>query len=315
MAVRNDFTAGEVLAAADLNDTFNSRVPFAYGTATPTTTTEGFIWFDEATDPPTAKVWNGSAFVTFSGAGNADFSDAATGTYTDGDGVAWKYKTYTGSGTVTITKAGLCDVLVVGGGGGGGGNASVVRNGGGGGGGGALLGVVFLEPATYTVTVGAGGARGSNSPTAGFTGSRSQLGSLMTPSGGGGGGRDSGGGTDGSCGGGGGGAQSGGTLGGIGAPPIGFNGANTPASVSPGSGGGGATAAGNPAAGGTAGQGGAGLTSALTGSSLTHSKGGKGESGAAGGTNTGDGGDGSNTGTNFGFAGGSGVVIIRVRTN
>jgi hypothetical protein len=62
MAVRDDFTAGEVLAAADLNDTFASKVPFAYGTATPTTTVEGFIWFDEATTPPTAKVWDGSAF-------------------------------------------------------------------------------------------------------------------------------------------------------------------------------------------------------------------------------------------------------------
>jgi hypothetical protein len=62
MAVRDDFTAGEVLAAADLNDTFASKPPFAYGTATPSTTVEGFIWYDENDTPPTAKFWDGSAF-------------------------------------------------------------------------------------------------------------------------------------------------------------------------------------------------------------------------------------------------------------
>lgn len=62
MAIRDDFTAGEVLAAADLNDTFASKPPFAYGTATPTTTVEGFIWYDENDTPPTAKFWDGSTF-------------------------------------------------------------------------------------------------------------------------------------------------------------------------------------------------------------------------------------------------------------
>jgi hypothetical protein len=62
MAVRNDFTAGEVLAAADLNDTFAEKVPFAYGTATPTTTVEGFVWYDENDTPPTPKFWDGAAF-------------------------------------------------------------------------------------------------------------------------------------------------------------------------------------------------------------------------------------------------------------
>jgi hypothetical protein len=51
-----------VLAAADLNDTFASKPPFAYGTATPSTTVEGFIWYDENDTPPTAKFWDESAF-------------------------------------------------------------------------------------------------------------------------------------------------------------------------------------------------------------------------------------------------------------
>jgi hypothetical protein len=62
MAIRDDFTAGEVLAAADLNDTFNSKIPYAYGTATPSTTVDGFVWFDENSTPPAPKFWDGAAF-------------------------------------------------------------------------------------------------------------------------------------------------------------------------------------------------------------------------------------------------------------
>ena len=67
MAIRDDFTAGEVLAAADLNDTFASKPPFAYGTATPSTTVEGFIWYDENSTPPLVKFWDGSAFESIGG--------------------------------------------------------------------------------------------------------------------------------------------------------------------------------------------------------------------------------------------------------
>jgi hypothetical protein len=62
MAVRDDFTAGEVLAATDLNDTFASKVPYAYGTATPSTTVDGFVWYDENETPPALKFWDGAAF-------------------------------------------------------------------------------------------------------------------------------------------------------------------------------------------------------------------------------------------------------------
>jgi hypothetical protein len=165
MAIRDDFAPGEVLAAADLNDTFASKVPFSYGTATPSTTVEGFIWFDENDTPPSAKVWDGSDFVTFSGAGNADFSDAATGTYTDG-GIDYKYITFTGSGTLTVTEAGLADVLVVGGGGGGG------ETGGAGGGGAVTQGQVFLFDGAYSIVIGGGGSSatgGANGGTGSFS--------------------------------------------------------------------------------------------------------------------------------------------------
>ena len=67
MAIRNDFTAGEVLAAADLNDTFASKVPYAYGTATPSTTVDGFVWYDENETPPAPKFWDGAAFQALGG--------------------------------------------------------------------------------------------------------------------------------------------------------------------------------------------------------------------------------------------------------
>jgi hypothetical protein len=69
MAIRDDFTAGEVLAAADLNDTFAEKIPYAYGTATPTTTVEGFIWYDENSTPPEPKFWDGAAFQAVSAPG------------------------------------------------------------------------------------------------------------------------------------------------------------------------------------------------------------------------------------------------------
>jgi len=67
MAIRDDFTAGEVLAAADLNDTFASKIPFSYGTATPSTTVDGFVWFDENSTPPAPKFWDGAAFQALGG--------------------------------------------------------------------------------------------------------------------------------------------------------------------------------------------------------------------------------------------------------
>jgi hypothetical protein len=62
MAIRNDFAPGEVLAAADLNDTFGSKLPYSFGTATPTTTESGFLWYDSNSTPAAPKFWTGSAF-------------------------------------------------------------------------------------------------------------------------------------------------------------------------------------------------------------------------------------------------------------
>jgi hypothetical protein len=163
MAIRDDFAPGEVLAAADLNDTFASKPPFAYGTATPTTTVEGFIWYDENLTPPLVKFWDGSAFQTFS-PGAANFSNSATGTYTD-SGVSYKYVTFTGSGTLTVTRAGLADILIVGGGGGGHGSGS-----GGGGGANVFSGLEMLSVGSLSVVIGAGSSWNVNANPSTFNG-------------------------------------------------------------------------------------------------------------------------------------------------
>lgn len=69
--------------------------------------------------------------------------------------------TFTSSGTLTVTKAGLFDLLILGGGGGtgsGGGHPSLSAGGGGGGG---RVEVTTYFDANQTVTVGAGGGAGS----------------------------------------------------------------------------------------------------------------------------------------------------------
>ena len=88
-------------------------------------------------------------FLPFSsGVGAANFSDAATGTYT-----GFKYLGYTASGTLTVTTAGFADIVVCGGGG-----SAGAASGNGGGAGGVLTGTIYLPVGSYTVTIGAGGA-------------------------------------------------------------------------------------------------------------------------------------------------------------
>jgi len=91
----------------DVNVALGSKLPFVYSDTEPTTgLVGGFIWFDTNETPPAPNYYDDDAeeFVPFpSGAGDADFSDAATGTYTD-DGINYKYITFTASGTLTVTK-------------------------------------------------------------------------------------------------------------------------------------------------------------------------------------------------------------------
>ena len=253
------------------------------------------------------------SFLPFSsGVGAADFSDAATGSYT-----GYKYKTFTASGTLNVTTAGFADIVVCSGGGGGG------ASGGGGGAGGVLqVSNAYLPVGTLTVTVGAGGAILG-------VGQASSIGSYYS--------------VGGLCaidrlsissfGGSGSGGSYGSYSGYSGTPGLGNNGGNGAASAS--GGGGGAGAVGGNAVSTTGGAGGAGTTTSIAGTtpsggyvagnyelggggggygSGVGGTGGSGGGGNGGGTATAGaankGGGGGSGSTNA--PGGSGMVIVRV---
>lgn len=337
------FTAGEVLTAANVNDFFMDQAVMNFsGTAARAAAlpspSAGMVTHIGG---GTVQVYNGTAWVALGGVPAAQFSNTPSGSYTSG-GTAYSWIEFTSSGTLTVTRAGFADVLIVGGGGGGG-----TGRGGGGGGGGHLYATdVYLPTGTLTVTVGAGGAGGVGGanfkPDGGKNGRASRLGNYYSPGGGGGsdyqfdfpGGAVQRG--DGNNGGSGGGATGTATAVG-GAADLGNAGGNGANEV--GAGGGGAGGVGSNAAVGVAGNGGAGTSNSITNVAVTRAGGGGGGisggtagtggtgGGGAGSTSStaatngtansgGGGGGGGNTSTTSGSggSGGSGVVIIRVKT-
>jgi hypothetical protein len=153
----------------------------------------------------TGAVYSNSGALT-----NAAPSITATGgTITTSGG--FKYHTFNSSGTFQVTAgSGLVEVFVLAGGGAGGGDFSGTFYAGGGGAGGAVYNQgYYVEIASYTVTVGAGGAPNALSNAYGGNGNNSVFG-LITAIGGGGGTRGNGdnantyAGLNGGCGGGGG---------------------------------------------------------------------------------------------------------------
>ena len=269
------------------------------------------------------------SFLPFSsGVGAANFSDAATGTYT-----GFKYKTFTASGTINISTAGFADIVVVAGG-----AAGIGVSGGGGGAGGVLqVTNAYLPVGTLTVTVGAGGAVASGQTQFGPTGNGSRLGDYYAIGGGGcwdrfplaaSGGGSGGGGSYGST----------NYTGGKGIAGQGFDG-GTGAATASGGGGGGAGSVGANGAGVTGGAGGSGVNISIAGTTPTGAYvagdytvgGGGGASGTTGGSASFGGGAGANAASGNGTAGtankggggggstaglggngGSGIVIVRV---
>jgi hypothetical protein len=242
--------------------------------------------------------YDGSAWILFSGAGDANFTNVATGTYTDA-GISYKYKTYTGSGSVTFDKSGYADFLIISGGGGG--------SGGGGANGGYIERSIFVPAGTYTVTIGAGGASNVGGGQA-SSGTKTAINPFTT---------EGGVGANGSTG--------GSTL-------FGQGNAGTVGATGSSGGGGGSGGAAGAAASNVGGAGGAGTSSSLTGSAVIRSGGGGGgaaTTGGAGGSggggvgssgtsapgagsaNTGGGGGGQYAAANA-APGGSGALIIRV---
>ena len=261
--------------------------------------------------------------VPFSGGvSNADFSNTPTGTYT-----GYKYITFNSSGTLVVTKAGLCDILLVGGGGGG----SGVIAGGGGAGGHVYLTDCYLPAGDIPVTVG-GGATGSSSRTVANNGSPSIISGYCAVGGGSGASELYG--LLGGSGGAGGYTGGGGGAGVTGQGNSGGSGSGNAGTPTGGGGGGAGGSGGNGNTAGVAGNGGPGLANSITGSSVTRAGGGGGGtpsggggsggsggggagSGSTGGSGTantgGGGGGGGNSAPVLGGNGGSGVVIVRVK--
>jgi hypothetical protein len=104
-------------------------------------------------------------------------------TVTDG-GFSYTLCTFNSTGTLTVSQAGLFDVIVLGAGGGGSHAGAPSRGGGGGGAGSMFYGTIYID-ATQTVTIGAGGAGGSS--VAGAVGTQSKIGDLCGGYGGSGG--------------------------------------------------------------------------------------------------------------------------------
>lgn len=88
------YPAASQALAQEISDQLASKLPYAYGTATPSTTTSGFLWYDSNSTPAATKYWDGSAFVPFGGkilqvvsaASSSTFS-TSSGTYVDLTGV------------------------------------------------------------------------------------------------------------------------------------------------------------------------------------------------------------------------------------
>jgi hypothetical protein len=261
------------------------------------------------TVPPIYTITNtsGLAYSTFS--------------YGDYDGIIFT----AGTGKIKFLESKTNSaVLIVGGGGGGGGTSMKYPAGGGGGGECSSSNALSLDNTTnYTVEVGAGGAGGANSPANGSNGGDSKF-NTTTCKGGGYGAKHGSNILDAGGEGGSGGGATGNTekvggkhVGGY-AGYKGGNGAPYGAGGGGGVGGEGVAAVQYSSTGGIGGNGGAGATNSISGSNILYAHGGNGGNNSnefvgagrgAGAANTGSGGQGGYN--SVGYAGGSGVVILR----
>ena len=136
----------------------------------PSTPATNDVWLDTSGTAGVWKIWNGSAWVSFSGGSPAVVS-STTGSPTITSDASYTYYKFTGNGSITISEAGLADVLCVGGG------ASGYSGVGPGNGGDVREGKFLLPAATHTVTVGAGGVAGADT-----FGKASSLGTVVVTS-------------------------------------------------------------------------------------------------------------------------------------
>ena len=238
----------------------------------------------------------------------------------------YRVHTFNNDGTFTVDRAGVVEYLIVAGGGAGGASRNSSGGGGGGGGGGVLIGSAMLLAGDYPVEIGAGGAAPTADTTAiGGNGKPSTFAGYVAAGGGAGGnGYNDAAASVGRTGAsGGGGGYRGYTNQGNGGIPIlgqGFQGGGVISGSASGGGGGGAGGPGftngdTGGGGGIGGLGGFGIYINFDGTLTEYGRGGQGGSGSSAiPANRGTGGRGAYAAAAT-FAGGSGIVIARYRTN
>jgi hypothetical protein len=325
-----DFTPGQVLTAAQVDDYLMRQAVMRFDDASARTTAlsgvlvEGMMSYLKDTDA--VEVYDGSAWVAVGGVSYGTATGGSSSTITVG-GESYTMLTFTSSGTLTVTAAGVFDVLIVAGGGGG--ISSTANCGGGGAGGLMYVDKVYFDT-NQTVTIGAGGALSTQ-------GTGSSIGTIIAAGGGMGRGLPV---TKSSYGASGGGAFTSENTGGDGDGITGNDGGIV-GSTGPtygGGGGGGAGAVGGDSSGnGIGGNGGAGADvstwrgEAATTTYYAGGGGGSGDAGAGGTGGIGGGGDGNAAGTDgYGDAntgggggskdssgtagpGGSGIILVRFK--
>jgi hypothetical protein len=153
------FQLGEVLTSNNVQTYLMDQAVQVYagtaqrGSAVPTPSA-GMVAYSTATG---LQVFDGSAWTDVGGVGyGAATGGASTATISVG-GESYTLLTFTASGTLTVTKAGFFDYLLIGGGAGCAFKTSVSAVGGGGGSGQVTSGSIYLA-ANSTITIGAGSA-------------------------------------------------------------------------------------------------------------------------------------------------------------
>lgn len=144
----------------EIDDTAAINLPRGTTAQRPVSPQTGMMRFNTDIDKP--EWYDGNNWITTGEiyGVSATGGDSTNDITVNGESYKVHLFTTTGTGTLNVAQGGEVEYLIVAGGGGGGG-----RHGGGGGAGGVLYGKTYLDAGSYSITVGAGGTRGSDTVT------------------------------------------------------------------------------------------------------------------------------------------------------
>jgi hypothetical protein len=96
----------------ELGSTLASKLPYSFGTATPSTTDSGFLWYDSNSTPAAPKFWDGAAFQALTSGKILQIVRATDGT--NRSTTSTSYVDVSGlSVTITPTKSDSAVLLVL----------------------------------------------------------------------------------------------------------------------------------------------------------------------------------------------------------